>query len=406
MRILFISDERIPSLSAEVIFVMKMCQALQEEGHDVTLLAPRIAGRAPPEQAALMRQYGLKLPIDIRFVPGWSRRRHHDRHVKYAWMARREGADFVWSRSTSAAAWSAWMGVPTIFDIHDRCFDWRQWPFLRLFLLSPGFRGVVTNTAALRSIMLTTLQGRLSEERIVAAPMGVDHERYASLSAPHIARQALQLEPGRFTVGYAGHLYPGRGVELIIDLAERLPEAHFLVLGGEPDAVEERRREVAHRNLANIQFKGFVSNADLPRYQAACDALLMPYQQRVEVHGGGGNTVDVMSPMKMFESLAAARLTISSDLPVLREVLHEGNAVLCDPQDVTAWQAAIERAMVDPAWKEAKQRQAQADARRYTWRARTRRVLDHFFPTASPRRPESRVIAGRVKRTDQPSVAA
>ena len=46
--------------------------------------------------------------------------------------------------------------------------------------------------------------------------------------------------------------------------------------------------------------------------------------------------------MKMFEYMAAERAIITSDLPVIREVLNESNAVFCPPDEVDAWKTAIE----------------------------------------------------------------
>ncbi|MCP4937118.1 MAG: glycosyltransferase family 4 protein [bacterium] len=56
----------------------------------------------------------------------------------------------------------------------------------------------------------------------------------------------------------------------------------------------------------------------------------------------------IMSPLKMFEYLAMGRLLISSDLPVLREVLNEDVAMLCQPENLWQWQAAILKAAGDP----------------------------------------------------------
>jgi len=49
-----------------------------------------------------------------------------------------------------------------------------------------------------------------------------------------------------------------------------------------------------------------------------------------------------MSPMKMFEYMASGTPIVSSDLPVLREVLsNKFNCLLVSPSDVDAWVAAL-----------------------------------------------------------------
>ena len=126
--------------------------------------------------------------------------------------------------------------------------------------------------------------------------------------------------------------------------------------------------------MDNVQVLGFISNERLPLVQAACEMLLMPYERRISV-SSGGDTARFASPMKVFEYLAATRTIISSDLPVLREVLNEKNAVLVPPEDVDAWNDAIRSLASDPDRRQHLASQARSDATRYTWIERARRSL-------------------------------
>jgi len=138
--------------------------------------------------------------------------------------------------------------------------------------------------------------------------------------------------------------------------------------------VAERKCQVQEQKLTNVQFIGFVPNAELPLYQAACDVLLMPYQHQVAV-SSGGDIAEFCSPLKMFEYMATGRMIISSDLPVLREVLNERNAAFCAPEDEVAWQAALERAVSDPSWRLGLGQQARQDVEQYSWPRRVQRVV-------------------------------
>ena len=139
-----------------------------------------------------------------------------------------------------------------------------------------------------------------------------------------------------------GHLYAGRGVELFIELARRIPSAQFVWVGGRPQDVNEWRAKASSQNLRNVLFTGFIPNRDLPLYQSAADVLLMPYARSIFGSSGSADSAAVASPMKMFEYMAAERAIITSDLPVIREVLNESNAVFCPPDDVEAWKTALE----------------------------------------------------------------
>ena len=204
-------------------------------------------------------------------------------------------------------------------------------------------------------------------------PDGVDVERYESLPPPPVARQQLDL-PDAFTLGYTGHLYAGRGVQLILQLAAQLPDLRFLLVGGQPVDVERVRAQIAEQQLANITLTGFVPNAQLPLYQAASDVLLMPYQARVAA-SSGGDIAAFLSPMKMFEYLAASRPILASDLPVLAEVLTPQNAIILPQDDPQQWVDAIQRLAADPKSGEQIAAVARRTAARHTWEQRAAAIL-------------------------------
>ena len=104
----------------------------------------------------------------------------------------------------------------------------------------------------------------------------------------------------------------------------------------------------------------------------------MPYQQEVRI-GNGLDTSQWMSPMKMFEYMLAGRPIISSNLRVLREVLHdEVNALLVGADDVGAWESALKQ-LDSPELRYKLARNAYDEAStNYTWDIRVQRVLEHL----------------------------
>jgi glycosyltransferase involved in cell wall biosynthesis len=111
--------------------------------------------------------------------------------------------------------------------------------------------------------------------------------------------------------------------------------------------------------------------------QAAVDVLLMPYQQNVSIGVLGHDTARWMSPMKMFEYLAAGVPIISSDLPALREVLtNERNSLLVNAANVDQWLAALDSLISNPDFAnsigELAHRQYQT---KHTWLCRAESIL-------------------------------
>ncbi len=361
MRIVCIASSQVPSDTANSIQVMKVCQAFVQLGHDVALLVP-----GPQSATAELRQhYGLMTHFPVEWLPVKNRR-------FFPWIAVRRArllhADLLYCWPLQSAALGLLAGMPSMLELHDFPTGRFGPLWLKLFLILPGRKRLLPITDALRRAL------RLPEENTITAPDGVDVERYASLPDPASARLLLGL-PEAPTVLCTGHLYEGRGADLFLSLAEKFPEASFVWVGGRPADVETWKQHAA--SLANVTFTGFVPNERIPLYQSAGDVLLMPYQQTVAT-SSGGNTAGICSPMKMFEYMAAGRAILTSDLPVLREVLDDGMAVFCPPEDERAWASALGGLLADEKQRQALGQRARVTVQKYSWIERAKRVLQGF----------------------------
>jgi glycosyltransferase involved in cell wall biosynthesis len=370
MKIVAIAAARLPSDAANSIQVMKACQALAQLGHNTTLLVP---GKPPSSLGYdLQTFYGLQTVPEVLWLPTRFRRSFFWQAVR---RARALGAELLYTWPPQSAVFGLLTGLPTLMEMHEPPSGRFGLFWYRLFLCLPGRKRLLCITRALQRV-LEQRYGTLHPDQVVIGPNGVDLERFASLPAPRAARRQTGL-PQFMTIGCTGHLYAGRGAELFLALAKGTPQAFFLWVGGRPEDVEEWRARSAALGLDNIRFTGFIPNKNLPLYQAAADILLMPYGRKI-AGSSGGNSADICSPMKMFEYMASGRAIITSDLPVIREVLNERNAIFCPPEDIPAWQEALNRLLIDPAKCKALGRQAQQDVAQYTWLTRADRALQGF----------------------------
>ncbi|MBU0511001.1 MAG: glycosyltransferase [Chloroflexi bacterium] len=393
MKIALIAPTHLPSRRANTIQVMKMAQAMTVLGHELRVMVPGSSPEAGMDWDELAHHYGLQHRFDVQWLPAHPRLRRYEYGLTAVRHARRWDTDLIYTRLPQAAAIASFLGMGTILEIHDLPQGTLgPWLFSR-FLRGRGARRLVVITRALGDALAQNFTPFPPAPFTLIAPDGVDLSRYKNLPTPAEARQSLgdqftnlpthqftnlpiyQFTNPQFTAGYTGHLYPGRGTQLILDIAAHLPNVTFLLVGGDPADVSRLRAEASRSSLDNVILTGFVPNAELPQYQAACDVLLMPYRQRVAA-SSGGDIARYLSPMKLFEYLACGRAILSSDLPVLREVLTPNNAVLLPPDDADAWAAAIRDLQADPAQRESLSEQARRDAQNYTWEARAGRILE------------------------------
>jgi glycosyltransferase involved in cell wall biosynthesis len=377
MKIALIAPTYLPARRANTIQVMKMAQAFAALGHDLLVLVPGKKGEQPPVWETLAHHYGLLRRFEIEWLPSNPRWRSYDYAIKAILRTRTWGADLIYTRLPQAAAFASFLGIPSIYEIHDVPQGTLGPWLLTRFLKGGGAQALVVITMALKAVLIS--QYSLPEALpLIVAPDGVDLARYQNLPPPLVARQSLRpendLRNSDFIAGYTGHLYPGRGMGLILEIAAQLPEVVFLLVGGEPQDVDRVRTEAQTRGLENIILTGFVPNADLPLYQAACDILLMPYQKQVSA-SSGGDIAEYLSPMKLFEYLASGRMIISSNLPVLQEVLNAGNAVLLSPNNAADWVAALQDLRTNTKKRTQLAAQAKSDAQKYSWEKRVENIL-------------------------------
>jgi glycosyltransferase involved in cell wall biosynthesis len=344
---------------------MKMCGAMAGLGHDVVLYVP---DRGPKEPTAdVFEFYGVRPTFRICVLP-WRRMkgRSYVFFLSAVAMARRDGVAMAYTRLVPAARVAAARGLDVIVELHAPPQGLARLLLDRL-AATPRLRRVVCISTALADRIEYDHPG--VRDRLIVAHDGADDPP---------AGESVTLEPGTYRIeaAYAGHLYAGKGMEIISGLARRCPWARFHVVGGTLSDIERWTTNL--HGVDNVIFHGFVPPVEVSFYLRAADVLLAPYQRRVSPHGGQSDIGQWMSPLKLFEYMAVGRPIICSDLPTLREILEDGvTALLCDPASLDCWVEAL-TTLADSAVQRAglAARARTAFEERYSWSARAGRILN------------------------------
>lgn len=339
MKIAYLSSSIIPSLTANSVHVMKMCQAFAKNGHEVILFAPEAKGEYKSGAGDIFDYYGVSRCFTVKKLPFL-----HPRENSYRYLLStliyclfilleilRVKPNLVYGRYLSGCYVAAKMRFRTIFEAHSPAWDSRLEKFIfKRIVRCKNFDRLVVISNALKDMYLA--KGCLKSSKIQVAHDGADE-------IPDF--EALKDWPGRksnLQVGYIGSLYAGRGIKIMLQLAPLLKEVDFHVVGG---TKKDLARFKESYDLPNIFFHGHVTPKKVYKYLNSCDVLLAGYQGKVSVWGGAGDTSKFMSPIKIFEYMSGKKAIIASDLPVLKEVLNEKNAILVPPNDIKLWKAAI-----------------------------------------------------------------
>lgn len=350
-----------------------MCEALAQQGHQVILAVKDNFHRHEETSLGDHEFYGVAPTFEIEKISRPSFKGGGILYTVGVWRlvrALRKGVDIVFSRDIQGGWIAARLGLPGILEAHGV----PPTPALRRqfnkIIHSPSFRRLIVISQGLKDDLAAQNLLPLEEKVLIlhdgAKPFTIEETVQESIFDGANGRQ--------LHIGYVGQLYQGKGMEVILPVARKLPEACFHVVGGEED---DLRRWLAQDPPENLKFHGFVNPGQLSALYEQFDILLLPPQQQVYGSSGQSEISRWMSPMKMFEYMSAGKPIISSDLPVLKEVLaHEKNALLVPSGSINDWIAAIKRVQSDPVLAKKLGEQARQDLiENYTWAARARKAL-------------------------------
>lgn len=402
MRIRYFADIRFPLERANGVQTMETCHALALRGHRVELVV-RPDTHTPPRDP--FAYYGVArsdaLVLDV--VPGpaspTARRIVYLAHA----LRRALGADDVdvlYTRDLALAALlarcPARLRAPLVYESHGYAPAVSQdMPALLAGGPAPSDRktrrlasrerlvwqradGYVTITEGLRDELVARFGPR---ERLLVAADGA--------RVPDTQPPLPEVGPRPPVVGYAGHLYPWKGVDTLLHALEGLPDVKGLVIGGlagEPDL--DRVRMLAGRLApGRVTFVGQVDPPRVAACLAAADVLVVPNTpSRI--------SATYTSPLKLFEYMASGRPIVASDLPSLREVLVDGEtALLAEAGNADALRGAVQRVLRDRALAVHLATRAFETVGHYSWNRRAERLDALLQAVIAPR--ETRAAAPR-----------
>jgi glycosyltransferase involved in cell wall biosynthesis len=164
-----------------------------------------------------------------------------------------------------------------------------------------------------------------------------------------------------------------------------VPDVAFDLIGGSPEQVAQARARAG----ANVTLLGHLPHDETQRRLAGYDLALAPYAAVVR----GAQTpeheslADWMSRLKIFVYMAGGLPIVTSDLPVLREILEPArDACMTPPGDAEALARAVRELARDPEQRLRLALSAHERLGAYTWENRAARILEFLRAGLQPTR--------------------
>jgi glycosyltransferase involved in cell wall biosynthesis len=365
---------------AHTVQIMKMCEAFAQNGADVELVIPRRKLLKSDDPFAYYNIQPIfkitRVPMLDLFYGSPNPLLYWTRFISFLLSARvyllASHYDVAYTRELYAApffrnVWIERHSFPKLVnDLHH-------------FIFRTSF-GLVVLTSFIKQKLVGL---GVNPDKILVAPDAVRLEDFEAGKTMAEARAELRITGADVLFGYVGTLKTmgmEKGVAAAIDSLQHLsPRYKLYVVGGEPVDLEFYKRHAAEKGLRNrVIFAGKVPHKDIPIHIAACDIVVAPFPEN-EHYGY------YMSPLKIFEYMAAGRPIAASNLPSLREVLHDGTtAILIRPGDAEALAEAVRRLDSDHALADRLANNARAEVEeKYTWKKRAAAILEAIRERAS-----------------------
>jgi len=204
-------------------------------------------------------------------------------------------------------------------------------------------------------------------EKLTVSHNGVDCDKFHPGISGSAVRDRFGLQ-GKKVIGFVGSLYRWRGPDLLIEIAKRLAQDQTtaFLLVGDGDEWKVFRDQLLSLKLQNsVVFAGRVDHEVLPQFLAAMDVALLP------------DSTFYMSPLKLFEYMAAGIPTVAPRYDAIEEIISHGETgLLFRPADPESATRCITLLLNDPEKrKEMGLAAVRHVTKNFTWRANAERVI-------------------------------
>lgn len=365
MKLIYISPSQIPSKAAHSVHIVKMCEAFAKNGHEVTLINPTKAKRSGSieeifEYYNVTRNFNIKNFKYLKVKGG-----NIINPLRLVFWLITQKKDLLICRDVTVAAFAAFFGLKVIYDAHK-------------IVKKKGLeKQVILNLFRSKNLVkLTVVASKMKEiyESMGVAANKVFIIRNGTSEVTDKSAIPCIVNNGYFNVGYVGHLYAGKGMEVIEQIAPHLTNTCIHIVGGMEQDIDSWKKKI---NLPNVVFHGFIPQSRLSSYINSFDVCLLPNQEKVFGFGNRQDIGDITCPLKMFDYMAHKKAIIASDLPVLHEVLNTSTAVFCDSRNSQEWIEAIQMLRSNKELRESIANNAyELFKEQYNWQKRAQKIME------------------------------
>lgn len=377
MNLLYIANIRIPTEKAHGYQIFKMCEAFANAGLSVKLITPtrrnpNFKSIGPFEHYHSQKNFTL---MQLKtFDPHWLIKLPNGIYIKFQifffllmlvpfLLKHPKTNTVVYTRDAYLLPILQKFFKKVVWEGHS--LPGRKDLYLKYYKLC---HHIIVVTGELKRQLVKMGVG---EDKILVAHDGVDLATFAVDISQAQARQELKLPADKIILGYTGSYRTKNMDKGIADILKALkilipniPNIQFVAVGGDIRDISFYQDVVSQIQVGNhVTLLPRVGQDKLAQYQQAFDILMMPFPDTTHFR-------HYMSPMKMFEYMAAKRPIVATTLPSTLEVLNDSNALLVSPDNSEELAEGLQKLIKDKQLRNKLAQKAFEDVQEYTWAKR------------------------------------
>ena len=348
----YVAELNLPNKSAYSIHVLKMCEAFSKLGFNINLL---IINHKNKNQ--IFKSYNIKNKFQISSILNKS--------IKLSFVSRiifslkilfdnsNKNSIFI-SRSIVFALIASLFKKKVIIELHHEITG-----FSKIFYF------LLKNLNLINNLNYIFLNKRLNKIYKIDFKKSIILDDAVKIEDFKLKKSIKYKK----TCVYIGSFFEGKGVEQILRLALLNKNINFHLYG-------DKQFLKISQKIKNVKIFNFINYNKIPETLSKYEIALMPYQKRVK----GRSSIwleKYMSPLKMFDYLAARMIIIASNLEVYKHILKNNyNAVLVKVNDDKLWSQKIQKLFKHNGKKNRLINNAYKTAEKYTWEKRCKKIIN------------------------------
>lgn len=387
MKAYYLSSSKFPSKRANSVHVMKMVNAITNyTNSEAVLFAATSSFSSFRNKKKIIKSYNASYN-KISLVLAWHPLNRlieliiFFRFILY-YVFDKQKPNFIISRNLVASYFCKFFFKNFVYETHFPEKGFRLFIQKRIFK-KRNFKIIVISYALKKYYIEKFKISEKLSKKILVCPDGADKLTFSQenslyrFAKEHLKEIHNTYNKYNYLIGYFGHLYEGRGLNLINNLAIKNKNILFLIYGGTNKDIKNSQKKFLSKNLV---FMGYYSNNLIPFLMRNMDILLMPYEKKVFLSKRKTNTAKFMSPMKLFEYMSTGVPLISSNLIVLKEILKDNhNCLLAEEQSVEEWNNSIIKLLKDKDLRYKLANNAKKELEnKYTWLKRVENIIKFY----------------------------